>query len=264
VLAFTNLTQDHLDFHGDMESYFAAKRALFDQADRAVVNVGDEYGRRLAAELPDAITFDASRDALDGIRLKLRGAFNRENALAAVLSARELGVDEDAIVRGVESVTGVPGRFETVDEGQPFAVIVDYAHTPDSLANVLRSARGLGDGRLVAVFGAGGDRDREKRPLMGRVVSELADRAIVTTDNPRSEDPAAIAADVAAGALGELEVELDRRTAIEAAIDDARPGDVVVIAGKGADTAQEVAGRMLPFDDRDVARELLRRVAARR
>jgi UDP-N-acetylmuramoyl-L-alanyl-D-glutamate--2,6-diaminopimelate ligase len=264
VLAFTNLTQDHLDFHGDMESYFAAKRALFDQADRAVVNVGDEYGRRLADELPDAITFDASRDVLDGIRLKLRGAFNRENALAAVLSARALGVDEEAIVRGVESVTGVPGRFETVDEGQPFAVIVDYAHTPDSLANVLRSARGLGDGRLVAVFGAGGDRDREKRPLMGRVVSELADRAIVTTDNPRSEDPAAIAADVAAGALGEVEVELDRRTAIEAAIEDARPGDVVVIAGKGADTAQEVAGRMLPFDDRDVARELLRRVAARR
>jgi len=263
VLAFTNLTQDHLDFHGDMESYFAAKRALFEQAGRAVVNVGDAYGRRLAAELPDAVTFDASSDALDGIELRLRGAFNRENALAAVLSARALGVGDDAIARGVESVAGVPGRFEEVDEGQPFAVIVDYAHTPDSLANVLRAARGLGDGRLVAVFGAGGDRDREKRPLMGRVGSELADRAIVTTDNPRSEDPAAIAAEVAAGALGDVEVELDRRAAIEAAIEDARPGDVVVIAGKGADTEQEVAGRMIPFDDRAVARELLRRVAAR-
>jgi UDP-N-acetylmuramoyl-L-alanyl-D-glutamate--2,6-diaminopimelate ligase len=263
VLAFTNLTRDHLDFHGDMESYFAAKRALFEQAERAVVNVGDEYGRRLAAELPGAITFDASSDALDGIRLKLHGSFNRENALAAVLSARALGVGDDAIARGVESVAGVPGRFEPVDEGQPFAVIVDYAHTPDSLANVLRAARGLGDGRLVAVFGAGGDRDREKRPLMGRVGSELADRAIVTTDNPRSEDPAAIAAEVAAGALGDVEVELDRRAAIEAAIEDARPGDVVVIAGKGADTEQEVAGRMIPFDDRAVARDLLRRVAAR-
>jgi len=263
VLAFTNLTQDHLDFHGDMESYFAAKRALFEQAERAVVNVGDAYGRRLAAELPDAVTFDASSDALDGIELRLRGAFNRENALAAVLSARALGVGDDAIARGVESVAGVPGRFEEVDEGQPFAVIVDYAHTPDSLANVLRAARGLGDGRLVAVFGAGGDRDREKRPLMGRVGSELADRAIVTTDNPRSEAPATIAAEVAAGALGEVEVELDRRAAIETAIEDARPGDVVVIAGKGADAEQEVAGRMIPFDDRVVARELLRRVAAR-
>jgi len=263
VLAFTNLTQDHLDFHGDMESYFAAKRALFEQAERAVVNVGDEYGRRLAAELPGAITFDASSDALDSIRLKLHGSFNRENALAAVLSARALGVGDDAIARGVESVAGVPGRFEPVDEGQPFAVIVDYAHTPDSLANVLRAARGLGDGRLVAVFGAGGDRDREKRPLMGRVGSELADRAIVTTDNPRSEDPAAIAAEVAAGALGDVEVELDRRAAIEAAVEDARPGDVVVIAGKGADTEQEVAGRLIPFDDRAVARDLLRRVAAR-
>ncbi len=263
VLAFTNLTQDHLDFHGTMEHYFESKRRLFAQAERAVVNVGDAWGKRLAAELPDAIVFDASRSALDGIDVKLRGSFNRENAIAAVLSARALGVGEESIRTGVEAVEGVPGRFEEVDEGQPFTVLVDYAHTPDSLANVLRAARELADGQLVVVFGAGGDRDREKRPLMGRVASELADRAIVTTDNPRSEDPAAIARHVAAGATREVEVVVDRRTAIEHAIEGAAAGDVVVIAGKGADTDQEVRGRRVPFDDRVVAREALRRTAAR-
>ena len=264
VLVFTNLTQDHLDFHGSMDAYFDAKRALFAQAERAVVNAGDEFGRRLARELPDAIAFDAGSDALDGIELKLRGGFNRENAIGAALAARVLGVPEDAIRRGIESVAGVPGRFESIDEGQPFAVIVDYAHTPDSLENVIRAARGLGEGRLVVVFGAGGDRDRAKRPLMGRAVAELADRAILTSDNPRSEDPAAIADQVAAGALGELEVELDRRAAIELALGDARSGDVVVIAGRGAEPEQELAGGKVPFDDRDVARETLRRVVARR
>jgi UDP-N-acetylmuramoyl-L-alanyl-D-glutamate--2,6-diaminopimelate ligase len=263
VLAFTNLTQDHLDFHGDMESYFAAKRLLFDQAEATVVNVGNEYGRRLAAELPDAITFDGAHPALDGIDLKLRGRFNQENALAAALSARALGVPEDTIRRGIESVAGVPGRFEAVDAGQPFAVLVDYAHTPGALETVLRAARELGDGRVVVVVGAGGDRDREKRPLMGQVASELSDRAIVTTDNPRSEDPAAIAEAVADGALGPVEVELDRRAAIERAIGDARAGDVVVIAGKGADTHMEVAAGRVPFDDRVVAREALQRAAAR-
>jgi UDP-N-acetylmuramoyl-L-alanyl-D-glutamate--2,6-diaminopimelate ligase len=262
VLAFTNLTQDHLDFHGDMESYFAAKRLLFDQAEVAVVNMGTEYGRRLAAELPGAITFDAAHDALDGIDLKLRGRFNRENALAAALTARALGVPEDAIRRGIESVAGVAGRFEVVDAGQPFTVLVDYAHTPGALETVLRAARELGDGRVVVVVGAGGDRDREKRPLMGQVAAELSDRAIVTTDNPRSEDPAEIAEAVADGALGPVEVELDRRAAIERAIGDARAGDVVVIAGKGADTEMEVAGGRVPFDDRVVAREALRRAAA--
>jgi len=143
-------------------------------------------------------------------------------------------------------------------------VIVDYAHTPDSLENVIRAARDLGDGRLVVVFGAGGDRDRAKRPLMGRAVAELADRAILTSDNPRSEEPAAIAAEVAAGALGELEVELDRRAAIELALGDAHAGDVVVIAGRGAEPEQELAGGKIPFDDRDVAREALRRTLARR
>jgi UDP-N-acetylmuramoyl-L-alanyl-D-glutamate--2,6-diaminopimelate ligase len=266
VLVFTNLTQDHLDFHGSMEAYFDAKRAMFAQADRAVINVGDEYGRRLAAELPGAIAFDADDPVLDGIELRLPGRFNRENAIGAALAARALGVSDEAIRRGIESVSGVPGRFEPIDAGQPFTVLVDYAHTPDSLDNVLRAARGLvddaGDARLVVVFGAGGDRDRAKRPLMGRVAAELADRAILTSDNPRSEEPSAIAADVAAGALGGLETELDRRAAIELALGDGRPGDVVVIAGRGAEPEQELATGKIPFDDRQVAREALARVAA--
>jgi len=253
VLAFTNLTQDHLDVHGDMERYFAAKARLFAQAERAVINVGDEWGRRLAAELPRARTFTPDDD-LDGIDLKLRGRFNRANALTAIWCARELGVDENEIRAGIESVGGVPGRFESVEMGQPFAVIVDYAHTPDSLDNVLRAARELANGKLIVVFGAGGDRDRDKRPLMGRVAASLADRAIVTTDNPRSEDPAAIAHEVADGTL---EIVLDRRAAIESALGDARDGDVVVIAGKGADTEMEIASGNIPFDDRAVAKELL-------
>ncbi len=262
VLAFTNLSQDHLDFHGDMEHYFEAKRRLFDQAERAVVNVGDEWGKRLADGLDDPIVFDPKHDTLDGIDVKLRGSFNLENALTAVTTARALAIDEDAIRRGIASVEGVPGRFETLDEGQPFTVVVDYAHTPDSLDNVLRAARGLGDGRVLVVFGAGGDRDRAKRPRMGQIASELADRAIVTTDNPRSEDPAAIAEEVVDGDLGKLETILDRRAAIEAAVSGAQRGDVVVIAGKGADVEMEIAGRSVPFDDRLVAREALRRVAA--
>jgi UDP-N-acetylmuramoyl-L-alanyl-D-glutamate--2,6-diaminopimelate ligase len=257
VLVFTNLTQDHLDFHGTMEAYYAAKRAMFDQADTAVVNVGDDYGKRLASELQDAITFDAGSDAIDGIDLELRGTFNRMNAIGAALGARALGIDDAAIKRGIESVAGVPGRFESIDEGQPFSVIVDYAHTPDSLENVITTARGLGD-RVVVVFGAGGDRDRGKRPLMGRVVAELSDRAILTSDNPRSEDPDAIAHDVADGSLGRFEVELDRRAAIELALTTAEPGDVVVLAGRGAEPEQELATGKIPFDDREVAREILR------
>jgi UDP-N-acetylmuramoyl-L-alanyl-D-glutamate--2,6-diaminopimelate ligase len=260
VLVFTNLTQDHLDYHGTMEAYYEAKRALFEQARVAVVNVGDEYGCRLAAELPGAITYDAGSDVLDGIDLKLRGAFNRLNAIGAALATRALGVDDAAIRRGIESVDGVPGRFESIEEGQPFAVIVDYAHTPDSLENVLRAARGLG-GRLVVVFGAGGDRDRAKRPLMGRVVAGLADRAILTSDNPRSESPDAIAAEVADGSVGAFEVELDRRAAIERALAEAQPGDVVVLAGRGAEPEQELATGKIPFDDREVAREILRQLA---
>jgi UDP-N-acetylmuramoyl-L-alanyl-D-glutamate--2,6-diaminopimelate ligase len=225
---------------------------LFEQAEHAVVNVGDAWGLRLAEELQDARTFTPDDD-LGSVALRLRGRFNRANALGAIWAARELGIDESAIRAGVEALGGVPGRFESVDVGQPFAVIVDYAHTPDSLENVLRTARELG-GRLTVVFGAGGDRDRDKRPLMGRIAAELADRAIVTTDNPRSEDPAEIARAVAHGTL---EIVLDRREAIETALTDAKEGDVIVIAGKGADTEMELADRSVPFDDRAVAREVL-------
>jgi len=256
VLVFTNLAHEHLDFHGTMEDYFDAKRRLFAQAEHAVVNVGDPWGRRLADELGDAITFDAGRDRLDA-RLKLRGSFNVENALGAAAAARALGIGEDAIRAGIEAVEGVPGRLELVDEGQSFAVIVDYAHKPASLERVLQEARALAHGRVLCVFGCGGDRDREKRPLMGRIASELADVAIVTSDNPRSEDPLAIIDEIVAGARG-LEVEPDRRLAIARAIESGREGDVVLIAGKGHEQGQEIAGVKHPFDDREVARELLR------
>jgi UDP-N-acetylmuramoyl-L-alanyl-D-glutamate--2,6-diaminopimelate ligase len=257
VLVFTNLTQDHLDFHGTMENYFDAKRRLFAQASLAVVNVGDEYGARLAAEIPDAVTFRFG-DGLDGTELKLPGRFNVENAVAAAAAARALGIDEDTIRRGIEAVDRVPGRFDAVDEGQSFTVLVDYAHTPGALEAALESARDLAQGRVICVFGAGGDRDRDKRPRMGRVVAELADIALVTSDNPRSEDPAAIASAVV-GDL-DLDVELDRRRAIERALEQAQDGDVVVIAGKGHEQGQEIAGRKLPFDDREVARDALRRL----
>jgi UDP-N-acetylmuramoyl-L-alanyl-D-glutamate--2,6-diaminopimelate ligase len=259
VLVFTNLTQDHLDFHGTMEDYFDAKRRLFAHAKRAVVNSGDEYGARLAAEIPGAVTYTRD-DHLGDIELKLRGAFNRENALAAAAAAHALGIDDDAVKRGIESVDRVPGRFDAVDEGQPFTVLVDYAHTPGALQVALDSARELARGRVICVFGAGGDRDRDKRPLMGKVVDDLADVVLVTSDNPRSENPATIAAEVA-GDLG-LDIELDRRTAIDRALEQARPGDVVVIAGKGHEQGQEIAGRKLPFDDREVVRDALRRLKA--
>jgi UDP-N-acetylmuramoyl-L-alanyl-D-glutamate--2,6-diaminopimelate ligase len=260
VLVFTNLTQDHLDFHGTMEDYFESKRRLFAQAEHAVVNVGDEYGERLAAELPRAITFRPD-DAMGDVDLKLAGRFNVENALAAATAAHVLGIGETAIKQGIEAVARVPGRFERVDEGQSFTVLVDYAHTPGALETALEAARELSPGgRLLCVFGAGGDRDRAKRPLMGRVVAELADVSLVTSDNPRNEDPAAIAAEVVAGL--DLEVELDRRCAIERVLESARAGDVVVIAGKGHEQGQEIAGRKLPFDDREVAREALRRLGA--
>jgi UDP-N-acetylmuramoyl-L-alanyl-D-glutamate--2,6-diaminopimelate ligase len=266
VLVFTNLSQDHLDFHGDMESYFEAKRRLFlaDPQPVAVVNVGDEYGRRLARELPEAVTFSAAdADALDGIELGLRGRFNVENALGALYAARALGIDDDAIRRGLESVRGVPGRFESVDAGQQFHVIVDYAHKPGALENVLVAARDLAAGnRVICVVGAGGDRDRAKRPVMGRLASQLADMAIVTSDNPRSEDPEAIAAEIVAGADGEVELELDRAAAIARAIELAEPGDVVLVAGKGAEPGQELADRTVPFDDREAAKDALKALGA--
>jgi UDP-N-acetylmuramoyl-L-alanyl-D-glutamate--2,6-diaminopimelate ligase len=271
VLVFTNLTREHLDFHGTMERYFDAKRRLFAQADAAAVNVGDEHGRLLAAELSGRmLTFGLTPDAevgpdvLHRLDVKLRGNFNLENVLGAVAASRLLGIDEDAIADGVARLEGVPGRLEPVEEGQPFTVLVDYAHKPDALERVLRTARELAHGRVLCVFGCGGDRDRGKRPLMGRIASELADVAIVTSDNPRSEYPAAIVDEVLAGVPeGGLDVELDRRAAIGRAIELAAEGDVVVIAGKGHEQGQEIAGVNLPFDDRAVAREALRALGAR-
>ena len=253
-----------------MERYFEAKRRLFlgDDPPPAAINVGDEWGRRLAADRPDAVTFGTAPGAqvgpgaLAGIDLKLRGRFNLDNALGALAAARLLGIDDAAIARGLESIRGVPGRFEAVDEGQPFEVIVDYSHKPQALESVLRTARELASGRVICVFGCGGDRDRGKRPLMGRVASELADLVVVTSDNPRSEEPEAIIDEILSGVTGEVEVELDRRRAIARALEQAREGDVVVIAGKGHEQGQELADRTIPFDDREVARETLRRLGA--
>jgi UDP-N-acetylmuramoyl-L-alanyl-D-glutamate--2,6-diaminopimelate ligase len=288
---FTNLTQDHLDFHPTMEDYFLAKRRLFVGALRppiSVVNADDPYGFRLAKEIRGAITFGVHAPAAyravdvqtalggstftlimpDGelhLSSPLRGEFNVSNVLGALAVARALGVPAATCAAAVATAGQVPGRFETVDDGQPFAVVVDYAHTPDSLENVLRAARELTRGRVIAVFGCGGDRDRGKRPLMGEIGARLADLAIVTSDNPRSEDPDAIIAEVVAGIRPAHAAarEVDRRAAIAQAIAAARPGDVVVIAGKGHEQGQEFAGgRKLPFDDVTVAHDILRGVPA--
>jgi UDP-N-acetylmuramoyl-L-alanyl-D-glutamate--2,6-diaminopimelate ligase len=301
VKVFTNLTQDHLDFHSGMEDYFAAKRLLFFSAGEeagasspgvAVVNLDDDYGRRLTDDLrvaggglltfsasgaPEAdfratnVDFDAagSRFGCVGpegevrVSMPLPGDFNVANALAAIAAASALGVEPARSAAALETADRVPGRFEPVDEGQDFGVLVDYAHTPDSLDNVLRAARRVTAGRLICVFGCGGDRDREKRPLMGRIGAELSDLAIVTSDNPRSEDPEAIIAEILTGAGDGVEVEVDRRAAIALAIERASGGDTVVIAGKGHEQGQEFeSGRKLPFDDREVARQELRSLLA--
>jgi len=270
ALVFTNLSQDHLDFHETMERYFEAKRRLFvESRPPAAINIGNDWGRKLAADRPDALTFGFADDAeiapaeLDGIDLKLRGRFNAENALGALAASRLLGIEDEAIARGLEAVRGVPGRFESVVEGQPFEVIVDYSHKPEALESVLRTACDLATGRVICVFGCGGDRDRGKRPLMGRIASELADLAIVTSDNPRSEDPRAIIDEILVGVEGDVEVEPDRAAAIERAISAADGGDVVLIAGKGHEQGQEFADRTIPFDDREVARDVLRRLGAK-
>ena len=310
VKVFTNLTQDHLDFHADMEDYFAAKRALFTAEGGApmlevegisVLNVDDDYGKRLAEELDCAeaescFSFSATGAAADfsatgvsfdssggrfrcttpvgdvEVTTKLPGDFNVENALAALAATYALGVEPGKAAEAIAAVDRVPGRFEPIDEGQPFAVLVDYAHTPDSLDNVLAAARRLTEGRLILVFGCGGDRDREKRPQMGRIGAERSDLAIVTSDNPRSEDPDLIITEILAGIPGsedldrreDLVIEPDRRAAIALAVDRAaEAGDTVVIAGKGHEEGQEFAnGRKVPFDDRDVARDELRRLTA--
>jgi UDP-N-acetylmuramoyl-L-alanyl-D-glutamate--2,6-diaminopimelate ligase len=284
---FTNLTQDHLDFHADMEDYFGSKRGLFEmRPEKAVVNVDDPYGRRLAEEFECLtfsaegreadfaardVSFDASGAAFtvvgpEGeteVRTMMPGHFNVANALGAFAAAIAMEVAPREAAAGLASARRVPGRFEPVHEGQDFAVLVDYAHTPDSLDNVLAAARRLTKGRVISVFGAGGDRDRDKRPKMGQAGAEGSDLAIVTSDNPRSEDPEAIIAEVLAGARegGGVESEPDRRAAIALAFEHARPGDTVVIAGKGHEQGQEFEdGRKIPFDDREVAREELLRL----
>ncbi len=285
---FTNLTQDHLDYHGDLESYYGAKRKLFVEAEprpAAVVNADDAYGRRLLAELTGAWSFgiDVPADVrAEEVRYDLRGSafrvvapaaswsqrlpivgrYNIANALGAIGAALRLGLPAETINAALTMATGAPGRLERVDEGQPYAILVDYAHTPDALDNALRAARELTSGRVLAVFGCGGDRDRTKRPQMGRIAAALADVAVVTSDNPRSEAPQAILDDIVAGIVdprAEVLVEVDRRTAIGLALSRATAGDVVLIAGKGHESYQLVKGETLHFDDREEAAEWLRR-----
>lgn len=278
AVAFTNLSQDHLDFHADMESYFSAKSRLFTSEFTAVgvVNSDDEYGRRLIDTASVRTVPFGSGDATGvsvtptsagfdwrGARISLRmgGRVNVSNAVAAATTCRELGVDVDSISSGLSAAGPVRGRYEPVEVGRGFVVLVDYAHTPDGLESLLGSLRdSLSAGRLIVVFGCGGDRDQAKRPLMGGIASRLADAVFVTSDNPRSEDPLSIVDDIVAGVpasrLSRIELrDIDRRRAIFAALDSARDGDVVVIAGKGHEVTQTVGGEVLPFDDRVIVRE---------
>jgi UDP-N-acetylmuramoyl-L-alanyl-D-glutamate--2,6-diaminopimelate ligase len=287
VTVFTNLSQDHLDFHHTMDAYFAAKASLFSPefTDRAVICSDDPRGRELLERLrrpvsgvaasaysledaddlvmtPSGATFRWRGQAVD---LALAGRFNVTNALAAATAAEALGIEAAVVARGLSVATPVPGRFEAIDAGQPLTVIVDYSHKPGALENALRAARELitGGGRLVVVFGSGGDRDAAKRPLMGEVAARLADGVILTSDNPRSEDPLAIIDEVRTGiASGSgTAIEPDRRRAIERAVAEAAAGDVVLIAGKGHETTQTIGDTVLPFDDREVARAALAALA---
>jgi UDP-N-acetylmuramoyl-L-alanyl-D-glutamate--2,6-diaminopimelate ligase len=279
VGAFTNLSQDHLDFHAGMEEYYAAKARLMDQADVGVIWVDDPAGARMASEasipivrvgvasdadvrgVPIAVgvagsTFDAAgRGGGARIHLALPGRFNVANALVAAACARELGIEWDTIADGIGRLPAIPGRFEVVDTRRECTVVVDYAHTPEGVATVIAAAKELvTSGRVIAVVGAGGDRDRDKRPLMGAAAA-TADLTVITSDNPRSEDPGAIVDQVAVGADGRAITEVDRRAAIRRALDEAAANDVVLILGKGHERTQEIAGEFLPFDDREVARE---------
>jgi UDP-N-acetylmuramoyl-L-alanyl-D-glutamate--2,6-diaminopimelate ligase len=281
---FTNLSQDHLDYHGTFEAYFQAKARLFtpEMADRAAVNNDSPEGRSLLREDLPTITYGVGPGAdlvatdiemradgvsfrIDGreVRSRLRGAFNVHNCLAALAAARQLGIEDETSVRGVGMLGGVPGRLEPVEVGQPFQVLVDYAHTPDSVENVLRAARPLAKGKLIVILGCGGDRDRGKRPLMGEAATRLSDLTVITSDNPRSERPEDIMAEIEPGAReggGAYVLEPDRRSAVRLALEAASPGDVLVIAGKGHETGQEFADRIVPFDDRAVAGEELQRL----
>jgi UDP-N-acetylmuramoyl-L-alanyl-D-glutamate--2,6-diaminopimelate ligase len=275
---FTNLSQDHLDFHADMEDYFLAKASLFspERSGRGVVNGDDAAGRRLLAEarIPLAsygeggdfraedvvlradgseFSFTGPGGTVPGSR-QVPGAFNVSNAVGALACLVTAGVPVEAAARGIADLPGVPGRMERVDAGQPFTALVDYAHTPDAVESLLRTVRAVTPGRVIVVLGCGGDRDRGKRPLMGKAAVEGADVAVLTSDNPRSEDPLAILADMA---QPDALVEPDRRAAIALAVAQARPGDTVVVAGKGHELGQEVAGVVTPFDDRGVLREAI-------
>jgi UDP-N-acetylmuramoyl-L-alanyl-D-glutamate--2,6-diaminopimelate ligase len=301
VAVFTNLTRDHLDFHGDMDRYFEAKRALFDTLLRedghAVINAADDRAAELKAASRGVVwTFGIDGSAqrtgdpppdlrasevslsLGGTRFRahtpvgdllveshLLGRFNVENLLAALGASLALGLPSAAVLRGLQSVTGVPGRLERVNAGQDFTVIVDYAHTDDALKNLLETVRELNPRRVITVFGCGGDRDRSKRPLMGAVASRLSEAVVVTSDNPRSEPPESIIEEILRGMNGgrkaERHVVVDRRDAIAKAFEIAVPGDAVVIAGKGHETYQVLRDRTVPFDDRQVARDLLARLA---
>ena len=286
---FTNLGRDHLDFHADVEDYFRAKASLFTpaRARLGLVNVDDEHGRRLVEEATVPVrTFsptgreahwqavDVELEAAgshftvlgpDGIAVDaavpLPGDFNVANALAAIAACAEVGFDPARVAAGIATGGGVPGRLERIDEGQDFVVVVDYAHKPDAVEAAVRTLRPLTEGRVIVVLGAGGDRDPGKRPIMGEIAARLADVLVVTDDNPRTEDPAAIRSAVLAGTTGGRAevVEIgDRRTAVREAVHRARPGDIVLVAGKGHETGQEVAGVVHPFDDREVARAALR------
>ena len=277
VAVFTNLSHDHLDFHRDVDDYFQTKAELFapTYSDVAVVNLDDQRGRELAQRslVPtegyslldvDSLVVGADRCSFRWrgvtVDLPLGGRFNVSNALAAGAAAAQLGIPIATIATGLSQAQPVPGRFESIDEGQPFAVLVDYSHKPGALAGALEAARDVAQGgRVVVVFGAGGDRDASKRPEMGAVAARLADRVLLTSDNPRGEDPDIIIAAIRSGISTPIEliVEPDRADAIARALAEANPGDVVLIAGKGHETVQIVGDRELPFDDRVVARQVL-------
>jgi UDP-N-acetylmuramoyl-L-alanyl-D-glutamate--2,6-diaminopimelate ligase len=289
VAIFTNLTRDHLDYHKTFEEYFAAKRRLFEGTGTAppasaVINTDDEYGRKLAGLASRTLAYGLEPGAdiatrkpvisLSGIeftaetpagkveiRSKLVGKPNVYNILAAVGAGVALGLPGQVIAAGIAQLTAVPGRFERVEAGQPFLVIVDYAHTDDALRNLLATAKDLNpNGRIITLFGAGGDRDRTKRPLMGEAAGRLSDIVVLTSDNPRSEDPLLIINDVIVGVQrtkAKLFIEPDRQKAVELALDQARAGDIVLLAGKGHETYQVLKDRTIEFDDRAVARRIL-------
>ncbi len=289
VGVFTNLTQDHLDFHKTMEEYFQAKAKLFRNNPRmkAVINADDEYGQRLLKEFPHALSLSVEGKAdlsarnltcsLDGlefmltfpsghavpVKTNLLGRHNAANCLSAAGAALALGLSEDEVVKGLSKPHAIPGRLERVEAGQPFVVVVDYAHTHDALEKALTALRDTGPKNLICVFGAGGDRDRTKRPKMGRVATTLADWAVVTSDNPRSEDPQSIIGEIEAGikeaGRSNYSVAIDRKDAIDQAVKRAQAGDIVLIAGKGHETYQIIGDKKIHFSDQETARQVLRK-----